>query len=262
VQGIISHDTLSVAGLSVPNFQFGLITNQTAGFAYDPFDGIVGMAFPGALSVGTTTFINALNASGQIPQALFGLALSPEEVGGAEITLGDVDECKIVGDVNYIGVDSTQGLYIIPFEAVYANSQAASIPGGTAAVSTASSLSAIVDSGTANIVVPSAAEAESIYGLISPDIKPVDDRGTYGIECGKLEGLDAEIVFEIGGVNYTIPSRELSVGEIQGMEGVCQTLISAGGGYWIIGASLLKYYYSVWDVGGERLGLGRTAWSP
>jgi Eukaryotic aspartyl protease len=145
-------------------------------------------------------------------------------------------------------VNSTQGLYLLQFNAVYANSQAVSIPGGaSSSSSSSSSLSAIVDSRTADIVVPSAAEEESIYmyALISPDIKPVDDRGTYGIECDKLEA-----VFKIGGRNYMIQSRELSVGEIQGMKSVWQTLISAGGGYWIIGAGL-KYYYSVGCACGE-----------
>ena len=35
---------------------------------------------------------------------------------------------------------------------------------------------------------------------------------------------------------------------------MCQTLINAVEGYYIIGASLLKHYYSVWDLGGKRLG--------
>ena len=54
--------------------------------------------------------------------------------------------------------------------------------------------------------------------------------------------------------NLTIPSTELSVGPFKSNTAMCQTLINAVEGYYIIGASLLKHYYSVWDLGGKRLG--------
>lgn len=256
VTGTIVQDVISIAGLAAPSFQFGLIEDQSAGFGNDPFDGIVGMAFPGDLSVGSSTLIAALNRSGEIDGAMYGLYLAPEDVGGGEITLGGVDEAKFNGEVNYVPVNSTQGLFIIPFESVYVDDKDVGVGNATA----------ITDSGTANMVAPTATDAEAIYALISTDIKPVDDKGTYGIPCESLDSIEASgkanISFVIGGKNYTIPSKELSVGPLAGQTELCQTLISAGGGYWIIGASLLKYYYSVWDLGGERFGLAATAHSP
>jgi hypothetical protein len=41
-----AEDTVSVAGLTVQRVQMGLITNQTASFAPDPFDGILGKCLP------------------------------------------------------------------------------------------------------------------------------------------------------------------------------------------------------------------------
>ena len=38
-----ANDTVSVAGISVPDTRFFLITNQTAKFEPDPFDGILGL---------------------------------------------------------------------------------------------------------------------------------------------------------------------------------------------------------------------------
>jgi hypothetical protein len=252
VTGIVARDTLSVAGLSASDYQFGLITDQTAGFGYDPFDGIVGMAFSGALSIGTSTFLEALNRTGEVDSALYGLSLAPETVGGAEITLGDIDECKLAGDVNYVPVNSSFGLFQISFDDVYVSGQQASIPGQAT----------FMDSGTANLVAPDASSAEAIYSLISSDIKAFDSVGTYAIPCSKLASLDAPIVFAIGGKNYTVPGKELSVGPLASNPDMCQTLITAGGGWWILGASLLKYYYSVWDVGNESFGLAETAYSP
>jgi hypothetical protein len=41
-----AEDTVSVAGLTVQRVQMGLITDQTASFAPDPFDGILGTLSP------------------------------------------------------------------------------------------------------------------------------------------------------------------------------------------------------------------------
>ena len=38
----------------------------------------------------------------------------------------------------------------------------------------------------------------------------------------------------------------------------CQTLINADDSFNIIGASLLKHYYSVWDIGNQRMGFAPT----
>ena len=54
--------------------------------------------------------------------------------------------------------------------------------------------------------------------------------------------------------NLTVPSSELSVGPFRSEPSLCQTLINAADVGSIIGASLLKHYYSVWDLGNKRMG--------
>lgn len=120
----------------------------------------------------------------------------------------------------------------------------------------------IFDSGTSNIVGPRN-RVEAIYALISPNITAFDDLGTYGMPCEELDQLTTTISVSIGGLNYTIPSQELNIGQLGG--GVCQTLINAtppGGNSFIIGGSLLKYYYSAWDIGNAQFGLAKTTLSP
>jgi hypothetical protein len=100
-----------------------------------------------------------------------------------------------------------------------------------------------------------------MYALISPAIKPFGTLGAFGIACSEISSLPAEITFTFvsssgAPFNLTIPSKELNVGPLKEDPNTCQTLINAldqeGGG--IIGGSLLKYYYSVWDVDNARLG--------
>lgn len=72
--------------------------------------------------------------------------------------------------------------------------------------------------------------------LITTDIKPMDDLRTYRIICEKLNALegDVSIMFVVGGKNYTVPGKELSVGPLESQGGMCQTVISGGGAlnYW------------------------------
>lgn len=258
VEGTVVRDTVSVAGVSIENFQFALITNQTAAFGDDPFDGIVGMGFNQGLTAGPQTLLEAINATGSLKQALYGLYLTPNAVGHAEISFGSIDASKTSGEVNYIPVYPTTGQFNGTFDKVFVNGALLEIEPNYV----------IYDSGTANLVAPKD-DAEKIYAAISPDIKAIGDTGMYGIPCDRIKSLPATVTFTIGGQNYTIPSQELSVGQLSDKPGVCQTLINASlpskpgaKALWVIGGSLLKYYYTVWDIGNCRFGLAPTAQSP
>ena len=102
-------------------------------------------------------------------------------------------------------------------------------------------------------------DTQAIYALISPNIKPNNDEpGTYGIPCNELEHLRADISFAFTSqyglpFELNIPSSELSVGPFPSNSSLCQTLINADE-FELVGGSLLKHYYSVWDVGKQRLG--------
>jgi hypothetical protein len=99
--------------------------------------------------------------------------------------------------------------------------------------------------------------------MISPNITAnTAEPGTYGIACNLIPTLPAviDIAFtsqEGTPFNLTIPSSELSVGPFANNPSICQTLINAFDGLELVGGSLLKHYYSVWDVGGRRMGFAK-----
>lgn len=73
-----------------------------------------------------------------------------------------------------------------------------------------------------------------------------------------VEGITAEITLNFltednKTLPLTIPSSELSVGPFRNNRTLCQTLINADI-FTSVGASVLKHYYSVWDVGNLRMG--------
>ncbi|KAG8707791.1 hypothetical protein FRC08_000283 [Ceratobasidium sp. 394] len=237
-------DTVAIGGLSAANTDFYLITKQSSGLNDDPFDGIFGMGYDG----NGTVFQNLVNQG--LP-AVFGMWLTPRSVGGAELTLGGFDNTKFCGALTYIPVDlSTRGLWQLLSTQYAVNGKTSSILKQTTHI--------VFDSGTSNIVFPKAV-AEAMYALISPHIKAVGTKGAYGLPCSQIRSLTAKLDFTFittsgKAFNLTIPPKELNVGPFASNPSICQTLINAQNGYYILGGSLLKHYYSVWDQENGRMG--------
>lgn len=242
-------DTVSVGELSVSNVTLFTIVNQSASFDVDPFSGIQGMSsraqgfFAGLISQGLPS--------------MFGMYLTPRSVGGAELTIGGYDSSKFSGNVTYSNIVSKQGgFWELPSSGIYVNNQTSPILQQPQSV--------IFDSGTSNIVFDTNI-TEAMYSLISPDIQPyANEPGAYGIACDDIANLSGiiDVTFTAQNgerYNLTIPSSELNVGPFADNSSHCQTLINAYDGIRILGGSLLKHYYSVWDIGDQRLGFAGSS---
>ncbi|KAG6828205.1 hypothetical protein H0H92_008778 [Tricholoma furcatifolium] len=237
-------DTVSVGGLTATDVSLFLITSQTTKFDIDPFSGIQGM---GATAEG---FFAGLVEQG-LP-SLFSLYLTPIAIGNAELTIGGIDTTKFQGNPTYASLPEKSGsTWQLVSPSISVNGQTTSTLNVQRTI--------IFDSGTSNVLFPTAT-TEAIYALISSDIQPnAAEPGTYGIECSRIPSLPAviDITFTSQGgtpFNLTIPSSELSVGPFANNASLCQTLINAFDGLDLVGGSLLKHYYSVWDIGGQRMG--------
>ncbi|KAJ7669356.1 acid protease [Mycena polygramma] len=239
-----AQDTITVGGLVAKKMPIKLITKQTAKFEINPFSGIQGM---GAQAQG---FFGSLVDQG-LP-SLFSLFVTPQAVGGAELTVGGIDKSKFNGSLTYAPLaDAGSTTWSLTSPTISVNGKTTSVLKQTRDV--------IFDSGTSNILF-STDTAEAIYALISPKIKAhAAEPGTYGIACSLIPTLPA--VIDIGFTdengkpfNLSIPSSELSVGPFADSPTTCQTLINAFDGLDLVGGSVLKHYYSVWDVGSQRMG--------
>ncbi|KAF7361726.1 Pepsin A [Mycena venus] len=239
-----ARDTVSVGGLTANNTSLFLITNQTAKFGIDPFSGIQGM------SARAQGFFASLINQG-LP-SLFSLFLTPQAVGHAEMTVGGIDTTKFNGSLTFASLPAgSSSTWVLNSPQLFVNGKSTSV--------LKASRNIIFDSGTSNILFPTAT-ANAMYALISPDIVPhTAEPGTYGIACDLIDTLPAviDIAFtsQSGApFNLTIPSSELNVGPFADNPAICQTLINAFDGLSLVGGSVLKHYYSVWDVGNQRMG--------
>jgi len=236
-------DTVSVGGLVATNSNVLLITNQTPTFAPDPFDGILGLG--PALQAGTV--FNGFVTQG-LP-AQFGLFLTPESVGKAELTLGGADTTKFNGSLTFISQPSSNGNWQLPSTSISVN--------GKTTTTLRAKRTIIFDSGTSSLCLDKTT-TEAIYAMISPNIQPHGNFGAFGIPCSEIKNLPAKLDFTFTSqagqpFNLTVPSSELSVGPFRDAPTICQTFINALD-VDIIGGSLLKHYYSLWDVSGSRIG--------
>ncbi|KAF2095506.1 acid protease [Rhizodiscina lignyota] len=254
--GIIATDTVCVSGLCAKNQTMGLVMNETAGFANDPFDGILGLAFPALGVTGNGSFFNSLVQAKAVAEALYGFYLTPNVVGGAELTLGGIDESKIESNITYAKV--APPFWNVTFDDLTVNGVSVNL----------TYKQALFDTGTSNVVGGDISQLQEIYGIISPKIKLIDKNGAFGMPCSEIQEIvEANVKFTISGKTFMIPTPELFVGEYPSLPGVCQAFWNADvtnsyGGAFIVGASLLKYYYSVWDFGNSRFGLADTDISP
>lgn len=232
----------------------GLITRQTPTlFGGTEVEGIIGMGSSGRGQMGGPSWFSQLVTANTI-RPVFSFFTPPKYIGtDSQLTIGGTDPSKFTGSINYVPAAGGNAYWNISFQGITVNGQRSPIRGTWA----------IADSGTSNMVAPPA-DARAIYAMISPKIKLIDQRGAYGMACSDFEGLNASITFTMKGQPYTIPSKELNVGPYPGQEGICQGLINSPREvpFWIIGGSLLKYYYTVWDTGNKQLGFARAAHSP
>jgi hypothetical protein len=252
--GNVIQDTVSVAGLAVKRQAVGLIAKQAPNlFEGTKLEGIFGMGITKTGgSIRGPSFFGSLIDTRAIDQPVFSMFMTPKAIGNAELTLGGTNPARYTGKINYLPVNALTGFWSVRFDGITVNGRPTKIRNKMA----------IADSGTSNMIAP-ARDAREIYALISPNIKMIDPKGAYGIPCSEVPGLKAEITFSMGGQKYTIPTQELSVGPYPHQPNMCQMLINSGNEpQWIIGGSLMKYYYTVWDLGNRRLGFATTAHSP
>lgn len=274
--GVVGNDAVSIGSLNLQHINISLITNQSSSFLLDEFDGIVGLGYAASSSTNSEAFFQQLIDQNQVAEPKFGLYLSPAEVGEAELTLGGIDRSKMKGPLHALPVDKALttaiGFIIANFSDIIVNGNDSNLSGA-----------AIMDSGTSTIVAPNNDKAAEVYQLISPDIELLNDLGTFGMPCDKFEDIEATIQFNFGESLFTIPPSgllvglvppdEATVGQYKGQQNLCQAAILGGGlqgifstpefaNIWVVGASILKLYYSVWHYNSMGLSLAKTAQSP
>jgi hypothetical protein len=262
VSGTEFTDTLVVGGLTVTKQSIGDGTRSTG---FEGVDGIIGFGpvdlTEDTVSGSTTvpTVMNNLLSQGTISTQVLGVSFAPESGGdeddtNGELTLGGTDTTKFTGTMTFVA-HTTASLYTD-----YWGITVSGITFNGASIG--ASASAIVDTGTTLIYIPTAAYNSFLSA----------SGGKTDAETGLASWTTlptGNFAFTIGGVSFTLTPAQFTIPTSQYADfglvtGKFYGWIQPGGTEadelnFIIGQKFLENYYSVFDTTNNRVGFATRA---
>jgi len=241
--GFLGQDNVCLgdSGLCYATQVFGQATSIAQFFANQPFDGILGLAWP-SLSVDQVVPIMQ-NLLPQLTRPLFTVFLAQKGadngVPGGYFTYGGLDaiNCQ-VGNVRYVPL-SSQTYWQFPIQGVQVGSYQQSVV-----------WQVISDTGTSLIGAPQAV-VDGVGRAINATFDPAV--GTYTVPCGSTP---PDIVITIAGGQFAINYRNYIV-PYAGRCIVAMFALNFGTGFgptWIMGDPWIRAYCNIYDIGQARIG--------
>ncbi|KAJ3081130.1 Vacuolar protease A [Quaeritorhiza haematococci] len=256
LEGIISNDVLGIGDLLIEDQDFGESVKEPGiTFAVGRFDGILGLGYDTiAVQHVVPPFYSMINQK-LIDEPLFGVWLGDTANGegeeGGEIVFGGVDEDHFEGKITYAPV-IRKGYWEVELQGVSMGGMDLGFTTRRAAIDTGSSLFALPT-----------AEADAINTRIGGK---KNFAGQYVVECSVVDSLP-EITLTFAGKPFTLTGRdyvlEVSGGPFGGgnqcVSGFMGLDIPAPAGpLWIVGDVFLRKYYTVYDLGNNRVGFAKS----
>ncbi|XP_049620881.1 gastricsin [Suncus etruscus] len=249
--GFFGYDTMTVQNIQVPHQEFGLSQNEPgSNFIYAQFDGIMGMAYPSLAMGGATTALQGMLQEGALTSPVFSFYLSNQQgsQNGGAVVFGGVDNSLYTGQIFWAPV--TQELYWqIGIEEF--------LIGGQATGWCSQGCQAIVDTGTSLLTVPQ----QYMSALQQATGAQQDQYGQLAVNCNSIQSLPT-LTFVINGVQFPLlPSAYVLNTNGYCYLGVEPTYLPSQNGQplWILGDVFLRSYYSVYDMGNNRVGFATAA---
>ena len=271
LKGFVSQDVLTIGGLEIKQQDFAEATEEPGlAFAFGRFDGILGLGYD-TISVKRIVppFYNMLDQH-LLDEPVFSFYLGNTDQE-SEAVFGGIDKSRYTGEITWIPlrrkayweVDLEEFCYddeCISFES--------SDPGR-------SSTGAILDTGTSLIALPS-----DLAEIVNRQMGAKKGyNGQYTIECDKRDSLPdvkfklGKNVFSITPDDYILDIQGSCISSFMGMGkferlGVYNVFSNSlsllidipppAGPLIILGDAFLRRWYSVYDLGRDRVGLARS----
>ncbi|KAG0364669.1 endopeptidase [Gamsiella multidivaricata] len=241
LEGIISNDHLEVGGLVVKRQDFGESVKEPGlAFAFGKFDGIFGLGYDTISVLGVVPpFYNMVDRK-LIDEPVFGFYLGhADDTLGGQMTLGGVDSNHFKGDLQWHNV-RRKGYWEIDLSKIRLGTEEVEMNAG-----------AVIDTGSSLIVLQT-----TMADMINREIGAKKNyAGQYTIDCAEVPNLP-EFSFYFGKTEYKLKGSDyiLNAGGscISGFMGM--DFPESLGDLWIVGDVFLRKYYSVYDLGKDRVG--------
>ena len=209
-------------------------------FVVGKFDGIFGLGYD-TISVldAVPPFYNMVNQS-LVDEPVFGFYLGQADGPlGGQMTLGGVDTNHFEGELQYHNV-RRKGYWEIDLTKVVLGDEQVELNSG-----------AVIDTGSSMIVLEKAL-AEMINKQIGAK---KNFGGQYVVECSTVSSLPdfsfffGETRYTLKGSDYVLKAGGSCLSGFMGMD-----FPESLGDLWIVGDVFLRKYYSVYDLGKDRVG--------
>ncbi|XP_070604987.1 pepsin B-like [Erythrolamprus reginae] len=240
------YDTVRIQNIVVEKQQFGLSVGEANyPFYYSNFDGILGLTNPNPNS---GALLQQMMNQNQISEPIFSFYFSrqPTVQYGGELILGGIDPQMYTGEITWASM-TDQGYWQIGIEQFAIGSKATGW--------CSEGCQGIVDTGTFLLTIPQQYLSDFVQA-----VNPAND-GSYAVDCNNIQNMPT-ITFSINGSQLPLPPSAY----VSNKNGQCSLAIestyvpsSTGQPLWILGDVFLKEYYSIFDMGNNRVGLASSA---
>jgi saccharopepsin len=258
LEGIISNDILQVGDLIVEGQDFGESVKEPGiTFAVGKFDGIFGLGYD-TISVQRVVppFYNMINQK-LLDEQLFGVWMTHADNSeeGGEITFGGTNtaryDAKTLGWANVI----RKGYWEVELEAVFLGGQELNVGLSDKQRKEGKRMGAAIDTGSSLFAVPSTV-ANDINLRIGAKKTWT---GQYTIDCAVVDSLP-ELALKFGGKRYSLKGSDYILNAqgncISGFMGL--DIPEPAGPIWIVGDVFLRQYYTIYDMGHNRVGFAKA----
>ncbi|TFK76153.1 acid protease [Pluteus cervinus] len=238
-------DTVTLGGLTATKQVLGAAKQYSSGFESSQFppDGLLGMGFQSISVYNSNPVFQSLIAQGKTTSPEFSFKLSSS---GSELFVGGVDSSLAKGSTTYVPV-TQQGYWQVNLDSLTVNNK-----------KVASSLSAIIDTGT-TLIIGDSASVKAFYAAIpgSKDASQTIGQGYYTIPCNSVP--TPSLTF--GGTTFAVSPSVFNLGQLQAGSSDCVGGINAvdGLGFWVVGDVFLQNVLTTFDVGNARVGFATLA---
>jgi saccharopepsin len=243
VQGIISKDSVTIAGIPIQEQDFGEATKVFGSvFREANFDGVFGLGFDNISASRMASPLTNLVSDRSLYRPMFSLWLNGTEEGSdrsGELILGGVDRTRFEGNVAFAPV-IRKGYWEVTLQKISFGPEKLSVR-RPAAIATGSTL----------IIAPEE-DAHRIHRALRMS---KSDDGRHVIPCGEVQFLPP-ISFQIGGANLTLTPQQYIIN----WHGECMSAIvghdiqSPTGPIWVLGTTFLRPFYTIFDMARSRVG--------
>ncbi|KAJ2852697.1 hypothetical protein IWW36_000054 [Coemansia brasiliensis] len=247
--GYTIRDTVSIGNLKVPNQVIGLATSESRAYQQDTVDGLLGLSYSGVSFIpGVTTFLDNIHKNSYLKDPIFSVYIREKDKDdyAGEYLFGDVDKSKFEGDLTWVPL-STPKFWEVMLDGVALNVE------GVGREEIEISGPAILDTGTTLIVMNEKQATEFHRGIPSAENSDI-----YGwiLPCNTEQLVPGNLTFTIGGVDFSVPVKNLVREPVKGLDGWCFSAVTSGSpNFVILGDVFMRSNYVAFDRGNARVGI-------